>query len=223
MKHVTKKFGAFFCFAFSASFAMTAMVHAATVNLVAFVSPPTAPGISGLFAMDGTTLLADGSRISIVGSFDGVNDGFVMNGAGNIIYDETAGDDVVLAHITVDSTELGAGGTFFDTTVSYDDTLFNFFYIRDFDTNAQPVTGLVDYGVSAVFTSTPLFGVSFIDFGNVATTNVGFFQIIPEPDVASLYVLAFLCIFGVRAGVRRTRGKGIIKSQVADEKMPDQF
>lgn len=223
MKRITKKYWGVFCFGFVASFLSMAMVHAATVNLVAFVSPPSTPGISGLFAADGTTPLADGSRISIVGSYDGINDGFVTNGMGQIVYDWTYSDDVVLAHIVVDSTELNSSGTFFDATISYDDSLFNFFYIRVFDTTNRNVSGTVNYAASGVFTSTPLFGVSFIDFGVVNTTNVGFFTIVPEPDMASLYVLAFLFIFGLRTGLRKRKLKDIIRSAADDEKMPDQF
>lgn len=172
---------------------------AALINLQAWVT-------YALLNSDGTTPLADGSIVQIIGSFDAVADPMAMVGT-NTTGDVT-GDDVVIATITIDSSILSSNGTFYSGDYYFESDDIKNMYIRFYD-SPGPLTGLVYWGQSPVTNAEHhQFGGIFIDFvGNYATTNVDNFVVIPEPGTLNFILMWAGMLAAMRASMKKEHGK----------------
>ncbi len=173
--------------------------HAATVLLSVWVS-------SAINEQDGTTPLADGSVIHIVGSAsDGLNNGFPSMGT-NLVSNVAMPDDTILHTTVIDSTYFGEDGRFF-AQFYYDDTLYDHFYLRAFDSSLYPYpTGLVYWGSSSVLAApdAPL-GEADLVFASFNTSTENNFVAVPEPGTAQLILLFMGGALAYRAA--RSRGR----------------
>ena len=174
-----------------------AAVRAAIVDLDAWVQ-------YSIYQSDGTTPLADGSWVYIVGSFDDVADPMYAFGT-NFIAELPTGDDVILGAVQINLDSF-SNGTFF-TTVQYESDEVKYVYIRFFEfTNGLPITGLVDWGVSTTFQLGVTLGVSTVDFGpDLVADRTDNFVVIPEPTTGNLIILVSGMIWAMRTSMR---GKG---------------
>ncbi|HMP73051.1 MAG TPA: hypothetical protein PKE55_07285 [Kiritimatiellia bacterium] len=163
--------------------------------------------------------LADGSWVFVYGSLNDVADPMDTWGT-NVIAGSTTGDDVILAAFQLTSgADFGVDGFFF-TTVKYDPTLVNFAYIRFFNSSG-PLTGMIYWGESLVYTITPPpLGAAQIDFApteSLSTTNLDNFVIIPEPSTFNLVLLVGCMMWGMRASMRRSIKAATSKSSERPE------
>lgn len=176
--------------------------QAALINLQAYVT-------YALLNNDGTTPLADGSIVQIIGSFDGTIDPIGMQGTN--VTGQTTGDDVILATITIQSSELGSNGTFFAGDIYFESDEIQYMYIRFYDSTG-PLTGLVYWGESVISNATHhQFGVLEMDFvGNYVATNPGNFNFtaIPEPGTLNFILMWSGMVAAMRASMKREKKKG---------------
>jgi len=185
------------CFIFA--LAGVFLVHAALLDLDAFVS----------FAIldEDLNVFPDEALVMIVGSGDDqVQDPGGMRTFGtDLVARSTTGDDIILGTVRIGDNTTNAGQFF--TTVQYDPAEVSYAYIRFFLwTNPEPVTGIVNFGTSSVFELVPTLGVAEVDFspdGNLVATEVNNFVVIPEPGTGNLLLLFFGVLGGLRAQMRR--------------------
>lgn len=208
------RFGLLGGIAFLAIFLAAQSACAAIINLSAYV-------YISLYQADGTTPLADGSIVQIIGSFDDVADPMETGGGG--VTGNTTGDDVILATITIDSTQLGVDGTFYVSNIYYESDDIKNMYIRFYD-SPGPLAGTIFWGQSPVTNvEFDAFGSILVDFvGGYSTTNEGNFVVIPEPNTMN-YILMWAGMLGaLRASMRREerakknlkeRAKGLLEPQ----------
>ncbi len=159
---------------------------------------------------DLTTPLADGSWVYIVGSGDNINDGLITFGGTNLIADSVLGDDVILARIQIPLNSISNSGTFF-VTVPYESDNINYVYIRYFNTNSDPVTGMVRWGTSSMFQLGVTLGVATVQFDQnqqLAATNYNNFVVIPEPSSMNLFVMVAGLLWAMRSRMRLATGSG---------------
>lgn len=153
---------------------------------------------------DLTTPLADGSWVYIVGSGDNINDGLLTWGGTNLVADSVLGDDVILARIQIPLNSITNSGTFF-VTVPYESDDINYVYIRYFNTNSDPVTGMVWWGTSSMFQLGVTLGVATVQFDQnqqLAATNLNNFVVIPEPSTMNLFVMVAGLLWAMRSRMR---------------------
>ena len=175
-----------------------AVVRAAIVDLDAWVE-------YSIYQSDGTTPLADGSWVYVIGSYDSVVDPMFSYGT-NLIAEYTTGNDVILGAVQI-NLDSYSNGTFY-TTLQYDSDEVKYVYIRFFEfTNNLPVTGLVDWGASTAFLLGVTLGVSYVDFGGgLQADHTDNFVVIPEPTTGNLIVLVAGMLWAMRSSMRR-KGK----------------
>lgn len=181
------------------------IAQAALVDLYVYVS-------LSIYEQDGTTPLADGSVVYIVGSKDSVNDGMAPYGNGYVA-DSALGDDVIIGVVRIDSGSGGAGtfDAYFVDAFDTDDV--QFIYLRFFDEQGElPLMGLLDYGESGLFNYTTNFGMAEVGyFGDpLKTDKQDEFYAIPEPHTAHLLLLAIGGLVGIHS-LRRSRSRGLAK------------
>jgi len=155
---------------------------------------------------DLTTPLADGSWVYIIGSGDATNDGMQVFGGTNLIAGSVQGDDVILGIIQIPLNSTTNSGTFF-TTVQYESDDINFVYIRFFNTNAMPITGMVWWGTSSMFQLGVTLGVATVQFDQLeqlAATNLNNFVVIPEPSSMNLFVMIAGMLWTMRSRMKRS-------------------
>lgn len=156
---------------------------------------------------NGSTVLADGSWVIIVGSGNAVNDGMMTYGGTNVLANTTQGDDIILGTVYIGDNSFANTGKFF-TTVQYNPTNVGYVYIRYFQTTG-PLTGMIYWGQSGVANLSPTnFGVVTVDAAPIVSlvaTNLNNFVIIPEPNTAHLL---FLATAGMLAALRMRRKGG---------------
>lgn len=162
---------------------------------------------SPLYGCDGVTPVADGSWIMIIGSVDSIIDPMAQGGNGYIANSVT-GDDVIIGMMQVDAGLRGwgveAAGGF-----HIDDSLYNYVYIRVFD-SAGPLTGDICWGTSDIVDlpsiQDPGIGnVYFLDVPGFTLTNQDTFVIIPEPSTANLILLVGGIAWAMRTNIRRKK------------------
>lgn len=172
---------------------------AALINLQAWVT-------YALLNADGTTPLADGSVVQIIGSFDNVADPLQFSGSN--LTSGVTGDDVLIASITIQSSILGSNGTFYTGDYYYESDDIQNMYIRFYDTTG-PLTGLLSWGQSPVTNALHHeFGGIFIDFvGNYAATNQNNFVVIPEPGTLNFILMWAGMLAAMRASMKRDQRK----------------
>ena len=186
--------------------------HAETVILEAYV----------FFALedDGGTPLVDGSVVQIIGSLNASQDGFQSYGsATNLLSDTTLGDNIILKQFVVNSASVpSSAGTFFTTTTFESDEVANA-YIRFFDFQASPVTGLVDYGSSATYLvsdfSSAFKSVDFAPTIELPTNQTKHFSVIPEPGTSHLVLLFSWTLFWFGGHRRRRSPVGVVRRVAA--------
>lgn len=178
---------------------LVSCASAALINLQAWVT-------YALLNNDGTTPLADGSVVQIIGSFDAVAN--PMESSGTNTTGDVTGDDVIIATIAIDSSILSSNGTFYSGDYYYESDDIKNMYIRFYDTTG-PLTGLVYWGQSPVTNAEHhQFGGIFIDFvGNYATTNVSNFVVIPEPGTLNFILMWSGMLAAMRASMKRDQKK----------------
>ncbi len=169
-----------------------AVVRAAPVDLDAWVE-------YSIMNSDGSAPLADGSWVYIIGSSNNVANPMATHGT-NYLGDTVTGDDVILGIVRLNMDSY-SNGTFY-TAVRYDSDEVNYVYIRFFDT-VGALTGMLDWGQSAVYELGITAGVSTVDFGNNQTTERDNFVVIPEPTTGNLIVLVAGMLWAMRAKQRR--------------------
>ncbi|HMP74135.1 MAG TPA: hypothetical protein PKE55_12810 [Kiritimatiellia bacterium] len=164
---------------------------AALINLNAYVS-------FSLLQEDEATPLADGSIVQIIGSFDDIIDPMETFGGTNVT-GGTTGDDIILATVVINSSQLGSNGTFFVSNIFFETDDINFMYLR-FYNSVGPLTGLIYWGQTVMTNiNHDEFGVVEVDFvGNYSTTNVNNFVIIPEPSVFKYVLIGCVGFWFVR-------------------------
>lgn len=171
--------------------------YGATIFLEAFVF--NNPG--AILSSNGVPL-ADGSIVQIMGSDDNVADGFVGSGT-NLTPNQAAAGETIIGTVTIDSTELGSNGTFYSAEFTFESTEVNYLYLRVFD-SPGPLTGMINYAFSDVFTADDDFSTDFQDFGGgFATTNFANFVIIPEPGTAHMLLVFLALALGMRSAMRK--------------------
>lgn len=178
-----------------------AVVRAAIVDLDALVE-------YSILDNNGSPL-ADGSWVYIIGSSNNVIDPMQTYAGTNYIADSTTADDVILGRVQINLDNY-SNGTFF-TTVQYNSDEVKYVYIRFFDTNSQPITGMVYWGTSTIFQLGVTLGVSTVAFdnnGQLQATNYNNFVVIPEPNTANLIVLVAGMIWAMRATMRKQGNPG---------------
>ena len=168
-----------------------AVARAAPVNLDAWVE-------YSIMGHDGVTPLADGSWVFIIGSSDNVANPMYNHGT-NYVGNSVTGDDVVLGIVQINM-DAYSNGTFF-TTVQYNSDEVNYVYIRFFET-AGALTGMLNWGTSAVYGLGITAGVSTVDFGFNQATETDNFVVIPEPTTGNLIVLVTGMLWAMRRGAR---------------------
>ena len=181
---------------FLAVFFHLSAASAAIVNLSAYV-------YLALLNEDGTTPLADGSIVQIIGSFDDVIDPMQTYGVSNVT-GQVTGDDIILASITINSADLGSNGTFYVSNIYYDSDDINYMYLRFYDSQG-PLTGLIYWGESPVTNvEYDAFGSILVDFtGGYSTTNSNVFVAIPEPNTLNFIIMWAGMIAAIRSTRRR--------------------
>ena len=176
---------------------------------------------SSIFQSDGTTPLADGSIIHVIGSGDDLDDGFPMSGD-DFISNQAGGDDAILAVTTIEASQLGVNGTF-SLEFYYDSATFNYMYLRAFDTaeNYPYPIGTVHWASSVLLQPSEgqvLFaGFSTVNQMSFTTeselqiqqfgTSEGGHTTVPEPGTGHLILLFMGGVLIYRA----TRGRGRLK------------
>ncbi|MCO5043740.1 MAG: hypothetical protein M9935_00460 [Kiritimatiellae bacterium] len=157
---------------------------------------------------DGSTPLADGSWVYIIGSSDNVidpmqtyNDGYIAN--------STTGDDVILGIVQIFSIPAAYPDyqSIFYETVQYDSSVISNVYVRFFDATG-PLTGLLCWGESDIFELGITAGVSTVRFdqdNQLVTTHTNNFYIIPEPGTANLLLLVGGMILAMKASIIRKK------------------
>jgi hypothetical protein len=170
-----------------------AVVRAAIVDLDAWVEYSIMQG-------DGTTPLADGSWVYIIGSGNAISDPMQSIGT-NFIAGSVTGDDVILGVVQI-NLDAYSNGTFF-TTLQYESDEVNYVYIRFFEFTNAPITGLVAWGTSAIFGLGITLGVSTVEFGQNYITQTNNFVVIPEPTTGNLIVLVAGMMWAMRSSMRR--------------------
>ncbi len=180
---------------FLAAFFHLSAASAAIVNLSAYV-------YIALLDQGGTTPLADGSLVQIIGSLDGTID--PMETYGSNVTGNVTGDDVILTTITINSADLGSNGTFYVSNVYYDSDDINYMYIRFYD-SPGPLTGMIYWGESPITNvEFDAFGSILVDFiGGYSTTNHDNFVAIPEPNTLNFIIMWAGMIAAVRSTRRR--------------------
>ncbi|MCO5062319.1 MAG: hypothetical protein M9963_10060 [Kiritimatiellae bacterium] len=175
--------------------------RAVIVDLDAFILDPA-------LGCDGSTPLADGSWVYIIGSSDNVidpmqtyNDGYIAN--------STTGDDVILGIVQIFSIPAAypAYQSIFYETVQYDSSVISNVYVRFFDATG-PLTGLLCWGESDIFELGITAGVSTVRFdqdNQLVTTHTNNFYIIPEPGTANLLLLVGGMILAMKASIIRKK------------------
>ncbi|MCZ7592045.1 MAG: hypothetical protein M5U15_07750 [Kiritimatiellae bacterium] len=178
--------------------ALAALLLSLTVSSGAVINL-SAYAYIALLNSDGTAPLADGSTVQIIGSYDDVIDPMSMIGS-NYTF-QTTGDDIILATITIDSSQLGSNGTFYVGNIYYESDDIKNMYVRFYDTIAV-MTGMIYWGESPMTNvEYDAHGSIVVDFvGGYSTTNTGNFVVIPEPSAFNLSVICF----GILAAIRNT-------------------
>lgn len=188
---VQKRWGIFWVALFSALLGL-AVVRAAPVDLDAWVE-------YSIMNSDGSAPLADGSWVYIIGSGNNTADPMFSLGT-NYIGASVTGDDVILGVVQI-NLDSYSNGTFY-TAVRYDSDEVDYVYIRFFDT-VGALTGMLDWGQSAVYELGITAGVSTVDFGNNQASERDNFVVIPEPTTGNLIVLVAGMLWAMRARQRR--------------------
>ncbi len=187
-------------------------VQGAIINLSAYV-------LTSLFQQDGTTPLADGSLVQIIGSYDNVIDPMTELGGGVSGY--PSGDDIIIATIVIDSTTLGSNGTFYVSGIFYDNDDVKHMYIRFYD-SPGPLEGDIYWGESPIQNvEYDAFGSIFVDFvGGYSATNLNTFVAVPEPNTLNYFLMWAGMLGALRASMKREarkktkeRLKGILEPQ----------
>lgn len=178
---------------------------AAIINLSAYV-------YVALLNEDGTTPLADGSIVQIIGSYDDVID--PIEEIGGSLTGNTTGDDIVIATITIDSSQLGSNGTFYVSNIYYESDDINNMYIRFYD-SVGPLTGMIYWGESTISNvEYDAFGSIVVDFvGGYSATNSNNFVVIPEPNTMNFILMWSGMIAALRSSMRR-EGRKMAKDKV---------
>ncbi len=178
---------------------------AVSINLQAYIT-------YSLLTSNGSSPLADGSVVYIIGSKDGVADPMQTYGATNYIANSVTGDDIIIGVATIYAADLNSNGTFYAGSFYYDDALVDYLYIRFFDAPGPNVTGMVNWAISAPPTNvgdiSDCCGLSTIEvdfIGNIAATNYNNFVVIPEPATVNLIVMCGGMLSAL--GAFRRRGK----------------
>ena len=190
-------------------------VQAALVDLDAYVT-------YSIYGPDGTTPLANGSIVYIIGSLNSVVDPPQSYGVTNYIASSVTGDDVILGIVRIGD-NVSSNGTFF-TTVQYDSDAIDYVYIRFFDSTNNPPAGMVYWGTSSnYFIGPPTLGVSTVDFNpNTANpliaSNYNNFVIVPEPSSANLIVLVAGMAWAMRSSMKRRVKQGGVGVSEGGEK-----
>jgi hypothetical protein len=169
---------------------------AALINLQAYV-------LQSLVEEDGTTPLADGSIVQIIGSSNAVIDAMDTYGGTTNIIALPTGDDILLGTVRIDSTDLGSNGTFFAGNFFYQSMDVNYMYLRFFNTTGA-LTGLIYWGetiiTGAMHDQNNVIDMNFV--GGFAATNQDNFVVIPEPDVTRFLLLGVMLVGGLRWQLR---------------------
>ncbi len=174
------------------------VARAAIVDLDAFISMPA-------LGCDGTTPLADGSWVYIIGSTDNIIDPMQQYGGGDYIANSTTGDDVILGIVQIFSIPVAFPDyqNIFNTNVKYESDDINYVYVRFFDATG-PLTGMLCWGESDIFELGITAGVSQVQFdqdNQLITTHTNNFVIIPEPGTANLIFLVGGMILALKASM----------------------
>ncbi len=182
-----------------AIFLIGSSASAAIINLSAYVT-------LALLNADGSAPLADGSIVQIIGSYDDVID--PMSTAGGGYTGGTTGDDIIIATITINSTQLGSNGTFYVGNLYYESDDINYMYLRFFDSTG-PLTGLISWGEAPITNvEYDAFGSILVEFtGGYGTTNTGTFTIIPEPNTLNLLMVWTGMIAALKSSMRKEARK----------------
>lgn len=198
-KHVQQANARFWKSALAVFFLSLTVSSGAVINLSAYA-------YIAFLNFDGTAPLADGSIVQIIGSYDGVIDPMSMAGA-NYTF-QTTGDDIILATITIDSSQLGSNGTFYVGNIYYESDDVKNMYVRFYDT-AGPMTGMIHWGESPMTdVEYDAHGSIVVDFiGGYSTTNTGTFVIIPEPSTINLTIVCFGMLAAIRGSLREDKRK----------------
>lgn len=178
-----------------AVFLTASSASAAIINLSAYVT-------IALLNEDGSAPLADGSIVQVIGSYDSIIDPMGSSGGGYL--GTTTGDDLIIATITIDSSQLGSNGTFYVGNLYYESDDVNYMYLRFFDSTG-PLTGLISWGESPVTNvEYDAFGSIVVEFsGGYGTTNTDTFTIIPEPNTLSLVMVWSGMLAALKSTMRR--------------------
>lgn len=163
--------------------------------------------LSPLLGGDGITPVADGSWIMIIASADNTIDPMQQAGDGYIA-NSTTGDDVIIGMMQVDAA-LRTYGVEAAYSFLFDDTPFNYVYIRVFD-SAGPLTGELYWGTSDIvdldsIQDPGLGNVYYFEVPGFTLTNQDNFVIIPEPSTANLILLVGGMAWAMRANIRRKK------------------
>jgi len=189
----------------------------ATVNLQAYIT-------FSLLTSNGSSPLADGSVVYIIGSKDSVADPMQSVGAPpSYIANSVSGDDIIIGVTTIYSADLNSNGTFYAGEYYYDDALVDYLYIRFFDSPGPQVTGMVNWAISAPPTNvgdiSDCCGLNTIEvdfIGNIRATNYNNFVVIPEPSTANLIVLCGSLLMALR-GYSRGVGRKRVSARVGEQ------
>lgn len=175
----------------------------ATINLSAYV-------YIALLDETGTTPLADGSIVQIIGSYDSIID--PIGTSGTNVTGSTTGDDVILATIAINSANLGSNGTFYVSNIFYESDDIKNMYIRFYDTT-NSLVGMISWGESPMTNvEYDAFGSIVVDFiGGYSATNQNSFVVIPEPNTMSFILMWVGMVAALKSTMRqegRKKGKG---------------
>lgn len=172
----------------------------AIINLQAYI-------LYALLNNDGTTPLADGSMVQIIGSSDSVADPMLMSGTNATGF--TTSNDTILATITIQSSALGSNGTFFVGDYYFNSDEVKYMYLRFYDTTNSTLTGMVYWGQSPITNAQhDQFGVLEMDFiGGYLATNLNNFVVIPEPGTMNLIFVWVSMVAAMRASMKRDQQK----------------
>lgn len=163
-------------------------VHAATVGLFVNITQPLLDG-------DGNAL-ADGSVIYVIASIDSTADGMSSWGD-SLIANSTQGDDVIIATLILDSSTTGVPGTMTAFIPdAFDNSVYNFLYLRFFDYQGSPppVGDDIAWGETPPQGYTNFFGTAIMNVPGDQVHATNNFIIIPEPGTLPLVLVAGLLL-----------------------------
>lgn len=205
-QHIHKRWLAFWA-CLAAAFVGILATRAAIVDLDALVD-------FAILKPDNSTPLADGSWVYIIGSSNNISDPMATWGPSppstNYIANSVTGDDVILGVVQIGYQAVSNNSGTFYTTVQYDSDQIKYVYIRYFDYTNGTITGLVNWGTSAIYQLGVTLGVSTVGFdpgGSLVASNLNNFVVIPEPSTANLVLLVGGMIWAMRASMRRKRAE----------------